>query len=512
MDHGRRIWATAVAALVGSVLYAAPSSPLGASELDPWIDTWDRAEVLGEYQAEFDRAEPAMGFTGDVGSCSAGTTSESFRDSVFSRVNWYRRMAGLDTVTESATFSAHNQESAVMMSAEGALSHGPGAGWACYTADGAAAAGKSNLALGLSGLDAIDAYMQDFGANNTKVGHRRTMLYPQVQEMGTGDVPFGGGHWASNTLYVFDSHLWDPRPDVREERDFVSWPPSGYVPPETVWGRWSFSLARADFSSASVSITGPDGPVQVEILERIQSGGLIAPEASIVWAVDGDTNSAQLPEPTNGDECYDVTIAGVTLQGSPQSPFSYTTCVLDLDWVPTDGGGDEGGGGSSSIEPACPGLEFTAWTTPCWDGAASNGQPFVDVHSGWQQLPVAWLVANDITTGTGPSTFSPSDLVTRAQAATFIWRLAGSPAPPAGAPSFTDVTPDAYYHDAVRWMAGHGITVAAERRDAAGRLGVNGGPVPLGAGRLHRARQNRTASQHGRRHRTVYRLPCAAGH
>ena len=291
MDRGRRIWATAVVGLVGSLLFAAPSSPVGAAENDPWINTWDRAEVLGEYNAEFDRVEPAMGFTGDVGSCAYGTTDEAFRASVFARVNWYRRMAGLDTVTESATFSARNQQGALMMAAEGSLSHSPGGGWACHTADGALAASKSNLALGLSGLDAIDAYMQDFGAGNTKVGHRRTILYPQVQEMGTGDVPFGPGHWASNTLYVFDANLWDARPDVREDRDFVSWPPSGYVPPETTWGRWSFSLARADFSSASVTVTGPDGPVQVDILERIQSGGLIAPEASIVWAV-GETQSA----------------------------------------------------------------------------------------------------------------------------------------------------------------------------------------------------------------------------
>lgn len=456
MDRGRRIWATVVVGLMGSVLYASPTSPANASELDPWIDTWNRAEVLSEYNAEFDRTEPAMGFNGDIAGCSYGTTAQEFRDSVFSRVNWYRRMAGVDTVTESATFTHRNQQGAMMMAAEGSLSHSPGAGWACHTADGALAAGKSNLALGLSGIDAIDAYMQDFGAGNTKVGHRRTMLYPQVQEMGTGDVPFGSGHWAANTLYVFDSNLWSARPDVREDRDFVSWPPSGYVPPETVWGRWSFSLARADFSTAAVTVTGPNGPVQVEILERIQSAGLIAPEASIVWAVAGDTNSAPLPEPTNGDECYDITVSGVTVLGQPTDPFSYTSCVLDPDWVPGDSGGTTDSG---SVETVCPDLEFEAWATPCWQGATLQGQPFADVHSGWQQLPVAWLVANDITTGTSAATFSPSQLVTRAQAATFVWRLAGSPVPPSNAPHFSDVDPDAYYHDAVRWMAGHGITV-----------------------------------------------------
>ena len=69
-----------------------------------------------------------------------------------------------------------------------------------------------------------------------------------------------------------------------------------------------------------------------------------------------------------------------------------------------------------------------------------------------------WLVANEITTGVGPGRFDPNAHLTRAQAATFVWRLAGSPAPPRGAPEFTDVASDEWYHDAVRWMASNGIT------------------------------------------------------
>lgn len=451
MDRGRKIWSLLVASLLASVMVAVPATPAGA-QTDPWIDTWDRDAVLTAWGNEFGRTEPAMGFTGNVDGCVAGTTSQLYRDSVFQRVNWYRRMAGLDTVTENTAYSAVNQQAALMMAAEGSLSHSPGTGWSCYSGDGAAASGKSNLALGLAGVDAIDAYMQDYGASNTKVGHRRTILYPQVEEMGTGDVPFGAGTWSSNTLHVFDDNLWNQRPDVREERDFVAWPPSGYVPAETVWGRWSFSLARADFSSASVSVTNSSGPVQVEILERIQSNGLIAPEASIVWAVAGDTNSGVMPTPTNGDECYNVTISGVTMSGAVQDPFQYTSCLLDPTWTPS------ANPGSGNTDPICPGIEFEAWTTPCWAGAVVQSIPFADVNASWQQVPVAWLVANDITTGTSPVTFNPNGYVNRAQAATFVWRMAGSPAPSPDAPSFDDVPADAYYRDAVRWMAEAGIT------------------------------------------------------
>ncbi|MEM8706099.1 MAG: S-layer homology domain-containing protein [Actinomycetota bacterium] len=451
MDRGRKIWSLIAASLLASVVVAVPATPVGAQD-DPWIDTWDREAVVASWQSEFGRSEPAMGYTGNVDTCTAGTTSQAYRDSVLQRVNWYRRMAGLDTVTENASFTAANQQAALMMAAEGSLSHSPGSGWACHSSSGAGAAAKSNLALGLAGVDAIDAYMQDFGASNTKVGHRRTMLYPQVQEMGTGDVPFGPSNWSSNTLYVFDSNLWNQRPDVREERDFVAWPPSGYVPAETVWGRWSFSLARADFSSATVTVTDENGSVEVEILERIQSGGLIAPEASIVWAVAGDTNSGLLPTPTGGDDCYNIAISGVTMSGAVQDPFQYTTCVLDPTWSPA------GNPASGSVEAICPGIEFTAWTTPCWNGAVVQSMPFTDVLASWQQLPVSWLVANEITTGTSPTTFDPNGYVTRAQAAAFVWRMAGSPEPSADAPNFDDVRLDAYYRDAVRWMAESGIT------------------------------------------------------
>ncbi|MEM8706750.1 MAG: S-layer homology domain-containing protein, partial [Actinomycetota bacterium] len=113
---------------------------------------------------------------------------------------------------------------------------------------------------------------------------------------------------------------------------------------------------------------------------------------------------------------------------------------------------------SGSADPICPGIEFTAWTTPCWNGAAVQAIPFTDVNASWQLLPVSWLVANDITTGTSPTTFNPNGYVTRAQAATFVWRMAGSPEPSPNAPNFDDVRLDAYYRDAVRWMAESGIT------------------------------------------------------
>ena len=437
---------------------AVGAAPAGAND-DPWINTWDRAAVIAAYDAEFDRVEPDSGYTGNPATCTDGTTSAVYRSSVVQRVNWYRRMAGLDTVSERADYTAAAQRAATMMAAEGNLDHNPPAGWACYSTTGADAAGSSNLALGVSGIRAIDAYIQDPGSNNTAVGHRRTIFYPQLRDVGTGDVDRGPGNSPSNVLHVFDDNLWGSRPEVRENRDFVAWPPSGYVPAETTWGRWSFSLYRADFSAASVTVRDSLGLIDVDVLERIQPSNpnsLTAPEPSIVWAVGGETNTSAFSEPTNGDECYQVTVSGVTVLGVAQSDFVYSTCVLDLDFVPTSSQPPLAGD-APTTPPSCPGVNFAAWNTPCW---ATQGTlaDFADVTATWQREPVAWLVANEVTVGVTADRFEPEGTLTRAQAATLIWRMAGSPTPPADAPTFTDVPAGSYFADAVRWMARYGIT------------------------------------------------------
>ena len=299
------------------------------------IDTWDRAAVHDAYTTEFGRTEPDWDYTGDVGGCIAGTTGQPFRDSVFQRLNWYRQMAGLGTVEEDPANSAGAQHTALMMLAEGRLSHTPGSSWACYSSTGLSYAG-SNLGLGTSvgGIAGIDGYMQDPGEQNAEVGHRRWILYPQTMDMGTGNARRGGRE--ANALWPRDDNTFASRPRVREPRSFVAWPPSGYVPPEAVWGRWSFSLGGADFSGASITMSDDEGPVPTEVIHRSTASGSTrrAPENAIVWAVAGDTNSDPLRAPSGPDHCYTVNIAGVRIAGVAPPPYEYTTCVMGEPSVP----------------------------------------------------------------------------------------------------------------------------------------------------------------------------------
>lgn len=70
---------------------------------------------------------------------------------------------------------------------------------------------------------------------------------------------------------------------------------------------------------------------------------------------------------------------------------------------------------------------------------------------------INWAVETGVTEGTSETTFSPNDTCTRAQIATFLWRMAGEPEPTTAA-AFEDVKADDYFAKAVAWAAENGIT------------------------------------------------------
>lgn len=90
---------------------------------------------------------------------------------------------------------------------------------------------------------------------------------------------------------------------------------------------------------------------------------------------------------------------------------------------------------------------------------APTVNPFVDVPSDvYYEEAVLWAVDKGITKGTDTTHFSPNGICTRAQAVTFLWRAAGSPAAKSGAMPFTDVKAGSYYETAVLWAVENGIT------------------------------------------------------
>lgn len=90
---------------------------------------------------------------------------------------------------------------------------------------------------------------------------------------------------------------------------------------------------------------------------------------------------------------------------------------------------------------------------------STGKNPFTDVPAGsYYEDAVIWAVDKGITTGTSATTFNPNGICTRAQAVTFLWRAAGSPAAKSAVMPFTDVKAGSYYYDAVLWAVEQGIT------------------------------------------------------
>lgn len=111
-------------------------------------------------------------------------------------------------------------------------------------------------------------------------------------------------------------------------------------------------------------------------------------------------------------------------------------------------------GGVSAVSAAS--VQVTA-------GAGPQQSPFTDVPDGtYFAQPTAMLALRNITTGWGGSTtiFNPTELVTRAQMAAFLWRTAGSPATATPCGFIDQASIPTYAAEAACWLDEQNITTA----------------------------------------------------
>ncbi len=282
------------------------------------VNPQNRQESASFYLQQYLSSEGVpIGWTGDHNNCNTGNTGQQFLDAVLRRINYFRMMAGVPSVTLRDEYNRKAQAAALMMSVNRKLSHSPAPDWLCYSSDGAEAAGSSDLFLGVMGWDAISGYILEGGV----VGHRRWILYPQTREMGTGDIPSTQNYPAANALWVFDGNMWGPRPTTRNE--FVAWPPPGYVPYQVVNDHWSFSYPQADFSSATVTMASGGANVPVA-LEAVSTG---YGENTLVWIPLGLNSGGTWPKPQT-DTTYTVNVQNVVIGGQSRN-FTYHVIVFD---------------------------------------------------------------------------------------------------------------------------------------------------------------------------------------
>lgn len=297
----------------------------------------------------------------------AGDTSEAFKAATLLRINFHRAMAGIpaDVVLQD-NLNQVAQLTSIIMSGNDEISHfpvpDPPNGIPPFTnyltATGIQGAAESLLAIGSYGAESIDRLMEDKGAWNFSVGHRRWLLYPPMMEMGTGDTPAAappeipqvaldkimarrGGTTTfvrrASAVHIFSEANFGPHPVT--DFPFVAFPQQGYVPYQLVHPRWSFSIPGANFVNASVSMTRNGEPISV-VLEPLDPdpgnpSAAALGDATLVWVYDGqDASQSQTHAKPDSDITYEVTVSGI--QNAPQSSYSYSVVVFDPE-VPTGG-------------------------------------------------------------------------------------------------------------------------------------------------------------------------------
>ena len=212
------------------------------------LDTSNREIVEAAWKRLESRPRHRMNWTGSVSACRAGDTDPQFKTDVLRRVQWFRAMAGVSPGIELDNgVSALAQHAALVMAANGDLTHEPDSSWRCFSDEAFEGASKSNLSLGDFGVESIDGYMEDPGADNLPVGHRRWILDPTLLVIGTGDTR------NTNALFVINDRV-NEEATTREPDGFIMWPPRGFVPRKQIYPRWSVSHRTADFSRATVVI------------------------------------------------------------------------------------------------------------------------------------------------------------------------------------------------------------------------------------------------------------------
>lgn len=284
-----------------------------------WYETDDRETTLHRWAEQLAAPVPPPGWTGSVERCDPGTLDPAYVAAITARISFVRAMAGVvPSITLDDDASREAQAAAVMMSAQGALSHFPPPDWACWSQAGSDGAGTSNLMLGAAGPAAVDVFIEDPGVSNAAVGHRRWLLSPALGSVGVGDVPAGSGPSATQSLVV----VHDPSvpAPTREGDGVVLWPPRGYLPADQGPPRWSVQRYGRAFSGATASVTVDGAPVAAPVVHADDRGLTFEPAIPGLGADTGVDRSVEVrvTVPDGGPEiAWTTVLASVSVSAEP---------------------------------------------------------------------------------------------------------------------------------------------------------------------------------------------------
>lgn len=223
---------------------------------------------------------PVYAWNGVADSCLAGTMPDEVMLRAERRINYFRRMAGLN---EEIVLSSQDNEycmyAALMCEANKSMSHEPSDGWRCFIPAGLDA--LKNAILSKDGNPAI-AVTAAMGQNHPSVGNRRWLLYPKAQYMGIGTSKTYTAIKAVDQTRELDS--------IKYRQQYVAWPPAGDCPKMLIFKKWSFSI-DLKLEGAVVRMTDAQGNA-VGLKQEIVVNGYGM--NTLVW--EPELNAGSLPD------------------------------------------------------------------------------------------------------------------------------------------------------------------------------------------------------------------------
>jgi Viral BACON domain/Secretion system C-terminal sorting domain/Putative binding domain, N-terminal/Cysteine-rich secretory protein family len=286
----------------------------------------DRDAIISAYKTNFvgstitDQAE--LGWNGNAANCNPGTISAVAQAKTLQRINYFRKLVGLQDVTFDNTLTAGCQAGALILDANDKLTHQATSSWKCYTPLGATALTKSNTIYGSTAYSPnatasgaiklfIDDYLSYSPKQNREVGHRRWILYSKAKTFAHGATD------QADALLVVGAFSFAAATPA-----FIAYPPKGYMPRSLLVPRWSFSIPVADFSKAKVTVLD-DANNELTVVQQEVANGY--GDNTISW----DIPESALAFTSSEDKVFKVKISGVKIAGVTQKDYKYNVIAID---------------------------------------------------------------------------------------------------------------------------------------------------------------------------------------
>ncbi|MEA4934246.1 MAG: S-layer homology domain-containing protein [Lawsonibacter sp.] len=251
--------------------------------------------------------------------------------------------------------------------------------------------------------------------------------------------------------------------------------------------------AESDHNTTGIAVTLPESAIDDAVGSGVDKFTISSPAASVTL---DDISLSEINSYTNGDVTIRAALnneASLTNEGRERignrpvydlriasgnttiSDLGGGTATVSLPYTLSNGEDENkiviyyvsGDGGLATV-PNCAynaSAHTVTFTTTHFSTYAVGyyDVSFSDV-SGWYQDYVSFLAARNIIRGTSSTTFSPNEVITRAQFATILANLSGNDLSEYTTSSFTDVSTTDWYFRSAEWAFKNGVAVGSGGR------------------------------------------------